>query len=148
MIIDSLSLYRKDAHKKSLYILAAFSEHYPPIHRPRKKGNEIPLYISSGRPTVHTHSKRKPALEMSGVEGHYSGLFIPDPQRPELAFGDMAGTEDALLVIIHDGQAEVLACKGKKSVSSQLYAMLADADQDLMSEIEEHRTRAKQQMVY
>lgn len=143
-IVDNYSLYRKKAGKKHTFILEKCSEHYEPLHKPGKRApSEIPLYITAVPDAVHSHSARKPALSLGGAGSTYfSGLYIADPKRPEIAFGDLGA--DALLCIIGEEQAEVFVCKGKKNVSFQIVSMFADGDPDLLAEVEIYRKgRAK-----
>jgi|GEM_PF-2369567 hypothetical protein len=143
MIIDNYSLYRKKQGKKHTFTLEKCTGLYEAIHRRGKRApSEIPLYVTPVPDAVHCHSERKPALSLSGAGSvYYSGLYIPDPVRPEIAFGDIG--EDAILCIMQIEQAELFIAKGKKCVVAQLYSMLSDGDPDLMAEIEENRQKAK-----
>lgn len=143
MIIDNYSLYQKKQGKKHTFTLEKCSGLYEAIHRCGKRAPfEIPLYVTPVPDAVHCHSERKPALSLSGAGSvYYSGLYIPDPERPELAFGDIC--LDAILFIGHGEKAELFIAKGKKCVAAQLYSMLSDGDPDLLVEIENHRQKAK-----
>lgn len=141
MLIDFYAVYLRDPGKKTKWVLEAFSGSYAELQRPGKRDNLIPLYLTSVPECVQAHSSRKPALTLSGAGGAYfTGLFIPDPTRPDLAFGDMG--EDALLFLRQGDKVELLIAKGKKAVAPQLFSMLSDGDPDLLAEIAEHRKRA------
>lgn len=143
MIIDNYSLYQKKQGKKHTFTLAMSTGLYEAIHRRGKRApSEIPLYITPVPDAIHCHSERKPALSLSGAGSvYYSGLYIPDLERPELAFGDIG--LDAILFIGQREKAELFIAKGKKCVAAQLYSMLSDADPDLLAEIEDNRKKAK-----
>jgi hypothetical protein len=141
MIIDALYIFKKDAGKKTKYSLAANSEHYEPLHKQSKRSNDIPLYLTSNPGYIDADPARKPALGLSTAGGvHCTGLFIPDPNRPNLAYGDYQA--DAFLCFLSEGEAEVFICKGKKNLAMNLYGMAADLDIDLVAEIADHRQRA------
>jgi hypothetical protein len=143
MIFDNYSRYIKKQGKKYVYTLEACTGHYEPIHRQGKRApHEVPLYVTPKPDAVHCHSRREPALALSGAGGvYYSGLFIPDPAKPEIAFGDIG--LDAIIFIGQSEQVELFIGKGKKPVSPQLFSMLSDGDPDLLAEIEEQRQKAK-----
>ena len=143
MFFDSYSQYRKEQGKKTKFILRKRFGHYDALHKSGKRNpTEIPLYISPVPDAVHSHSQRKPSLAISGAGGvYFSGLYIPDLTKPNIAYGDMA--EDALLFIKGEDQAEVLVSKGKKVLSFQLFNMLSDNDSDMMAEIADLREKAE-----
>lgn len=141
MIIDNYSLYRKKPGKKYVYLLEGASGDYEALHRPGKRNSsEVPLYVTPVPDSVQTHSERKPALSISGAGGTYlSGLFIPNVEKPHLAYGDLR--EDALLLIIGNEEIELFVCKGKKAIQFQLFCMLQDDDSDIMVEIADYRVK-------
>ena len=144
-LIDSYSLFKKDLNWKTKYILAACSVPYEILHRPNKKG-EMVLYLSAVPDCVESHSHRKPALSLS-ISGsiYISGLYIPDLKKPEIAFGDVKGTEDAILCLTGENQLELFIAKGKKALSHQLYQLFHDsADAELEAEIADHRQKVLQ----
>jgi hypothetical protein len=142
-LIDSYSLFKKDLNLKTKYILAACSVPYELLHRPNKKG-EVVVYLTAVPDCIESHSQRKPALSLS-ISGIYiSGLYIPDLKKPEIAFGDVKGTEDAILCVMGENQLEIFIAKGKKALSHQFYQLFHDgADIDLEAEIADHRQKAE-----
>jgi len=143
-LIDSYSLYKHDTSTKTKYLLKSFSGVYDPLHRPSKRINEVPLYITSVPNSIKSNARRKPNQTLSGTGSTYiSGIFNPDLNSPEIGYGDIRGTEDALLIITKESQAEILVFKGKKSVAYQLYTILLDPDIDLLEELEDHRSNSE-----
>jgi hypothetical protein len=143
-LVDSYSLFKKDLNWKTKYILAACSVPYEVLHRPNKKGDVV-LYLTAVPDCIESHSHRKPPMSLS-ISGniYISGLYIPDLRKPEMAFGDVKGTEDAILCIIGESQIEIFIAKGKKALSHQFYQLFSDgADIDLKAEITDHRKRAE-----
>jgi len=144
MTIDSYSLFKKDCTKKSKYILEQFSGTYEPLHVEAKRSGEIVLYVSNKPTRPRFDGRINPSLELSGAGGlHISGLFIPDPNRPDIGYGDVKGTNDALLWILTECQIELFVFKGKKPVINNLFSMLFDNDTDLEAEMEACRQKAK-----
>jgi hypothetical protein len=142
-LIDSYSLFKKDLNWKTKYLLSACSVPYELLHRPNKKG-EVVLYLSAVPDCIESHSHRKPAMSLS-ISGniYISGLYIPDLKKSDIAFGDVKGTEDAILCLIGENQLEIFIAKGKKALSHQFYQLFHDgADPELDAEIADHRQRA------
>lgn len=97
-LIDSYSRYHKDEGKKTKYTLIDHSALYEPLDKWDKRSPDIPLYCGAVPDAVNCHSQRKPALSLTGAGGQYfTGLYIPDPARPDLAFGDFGN--DSILCL-------------------------------------------------
>lgn len=142
MIIDSYSLFIKDLEKKSKYFLEYRSSVYEPIHIKQKKSGDIVLYVSQVPEPIRLKAKNKPSWELSAAGQHISGLYIPDYNRPDIGYGDIKGTEDALLWIKVCCQIELMVFKGKKPVKEFLYSMLASRSKELEQDINGFRKQA------
>jgi hypothetical protein len=138
MAIDAYYRFEKVSGTKSKYILKAHAGVYEYLHRRSKRNGELVLYCTA--PVyIHSDSRRLPAQALSGPgSAHYSRVSMPDP-RLDLGFGDMAGTEDGLLMSFqtapHD-MIEIWVFAHRAARVSLLYNMACDGDPDLLAEME------------
>jgi hypothetical protein len=139
-VIDCYYRFEKlnNSKSKTRFDLVYCSDIYEPLNQISKTG-EFWVYLQKGEHVI-SHGKRKPDLALSIRTGHHlTGVYIPEIERPNLAFGDCS--QDALLFIIAEGVIEVLICKGKKNLVQNLFNLLYDGEFD--SEIDRYRMDVK-----
>ena len=118
---------------KSRFDLVYHSDIYEPVHNPNAKG-EVFIYFGSN-PNIKTKGNRKTYFTISARNKHLTSVFIPEITKPNLAFGDFGS--DSILILLSEKIIELLICKGKKNITSNLYNLLFDGELD--SEIEAFR---------
>jgi hypothetical protein len=128
---DSKSKYRRD--------LFINSEYYEPLHYKNKHG-KVWIYLSPPPEKIKSNQKRLCDLSLTRGNGDYiSGLYFPEPDSPDLAYGDVKNTQDALLVLLSDlnRTIEIFVSKGKKNNVQSLFFLFNDGE--LYSEIDAYR---------
>lgn len=118
---------------KSRYDLTFNSATYEPLNNPNHKG-EIFIYFGSN-PYIKSSSNRKASFSISARNKHLTGVFIPEIEKPNYAYGDNG--KDALLIIMTERCIEIFICKDKKNLTANLLNLLFDGELD--SEIEAFR---------
>lgn len=117
--------------------LTSYSSCYDPIFNPNK--GQVWIYLQSND-YVQGLPKKKACLSVLTKTEHLSSIFIPDTNKPELGFGDVYRSADAILFIIQEDSLEIFIAKGKKRIAQSLYYQLVDGELDL--EIEALRKNA------
>ncbi len=139
MNIDVYFKFEKDLSKKSKYNLINYSEDYLPIFLPDKKGNIIIYYYMNKNNVGKEMRKPLYAITMKG-NFYLSGVFMPDFEFPNIGYGDVNGTEDALIFIKKNNIIELFIAKGKKNQVSFLYQLITNGE--LEKEMENLRAKA------
>jgi hypothetical protein len=134
-IIDCYYRFEKlnPEKSKSRYDLVFNSGIYEPVHNPNPK-NEIFIYFGSN-PHIKASGTRKSNYTISARNKHLTSVFIPEIEKPHLAYGDYS--QDGILIILLEKSIELFVCKGKKNILQNLYDLLFDGELD--SEIESFR---------
>ena len=134
MNIDTIYKFQKmpDIKAKTRLDLHAYSYHYSRLDV-TGRDKKIFIYLS-GKPYVKTNSfKREPDMCISNRNGHISGLFFPDIENyPNIAYGDIRGTQDALIAELagQNTQLGIIIFKGLKEHSLSLYQLYTDGELD------------------
>lgn len=124
---------------KTRFELVYNSDIYEPLNNPNNKG-EIFIYLGSN-PNIKASQNRKSNLTISVRSKHLTSVFIPEIEKPNLAYGDCS--QDAILIILSEKTIELLICKGKKNTLPTLYNMLYDGE--FSQEIEVFRNQSSPQ---
>lgn len=98
---------------------------YLPFERIRNKERKLFIYHT---PADYIKAKNKRKADYSLNKGdHISSLYVPDVSLP-LAWGDVQGTADAILLVWEDNRQafELFVSRGQKHNALQLYHLLAD----------------------
>ncbi|MDR3596492.1 hypothetical protein [Clostridium sp.] len=123
---------------KSRFDLVYNSDIYEPVHNPNPKG-EVFIYLGSN-PNIKANGHRKTDLTISARNKHLTSVFIPEIEKPNLAYGDYS--QDAILIILSEKSIELLISKGNKNILPNLYNLLFD--DELNEEIEAFRIQIKE----
>jgi len=149
MIIDCYYRFEKNENGKSKtrFDLAAFSDTYEPLHKQNAKG-EVFLYLSHTPERVTAHQKRKSDFCISTREGYVSAVYVPDIQKPHLAFGDVRNTQDAMLFMVWEKAIEIFIAKGKRNVVNNLFNLLYDGELETeIAHLKEQAGRGKEKQI-
>lgn len=121
----------KNGRSKTRYDLIFYSSAYEPLTKANEAGICC-IYLTDPPDHIFAHSKRKPAKSLSKYKKYLTGVYMPDPEKVRLAFGDLGS--DALLFLLGDEEIEIeieiLVFLGKKNVVNLLFNMLADGKFD------------------
>ena len=62
----------------------------------------------------------------------WSSVYTPDIENPLMGYGDMAGTDDALLFLFSTDykKMEIFVVRGRKNNQKMLYTMFVDGELD------------------
>jgi hypothetical protein len=71
---------------KSRFDLVYNSDIYEPLHNPNPKG-EVFIYFGSN-PNIKANKHRKTDLTITARNHHLTSVFIPEIEKPNLAYGD------------------------------------------------------------
>ncbi len=113
---------------KSRRDLVFFSEYYNPIHHQNKNGDSW-VYLSTRPDYIKAKKERKCDLGISKGDGsHISCLFFPDPDKPNIAIGDVKNTQDFILAILSENNnvIELFISKGKKNSAQGIFCLYCD----------------------
>ena len=144
-LIDSYYRFERkpDAMAKTRRDLITFFRTYEPLHK-ANRSSEVCLYLSDAG-NINSRSRRRPRQRISDPQGnHISAIYHPEPEMPEFGYGDVKGTQDALLFIFSPDttRIEILVAKGKGTVVQNLFDLLCDGE--LENEIRSLRMEAGQ----
>jgi hypothetical protein len=143
MIIDSYYKMQPciNCKSKTRFDVITFFGNYEPFESLRNQKQELFFYYTDIPKHFNTKGHRKSFKSLTNRHGrNISSLYFPDV-TVQYAYGDIVGTHDALLIIIHEDSIELLICKGQKINSTSLYNLLLDGE--LKKEIENLRQFAK-----
>lgn len=143
MILDTYYCYERneDSKSKTRLDLKSYYRRYAPLHIKGRRG-DVFIYLYGVPEAIKADKKRIGELSLVTKNGYLSALFFPEIERPNCAYGDIKGTEDAMLVVLKDDKKliEIFIAKGKKNVVHNLYHLWLDGELD--QEIEDLRKRA------
>jgi hypothetical protein len=131
---------------KTRYEVTACTKEYEPFEmklknkRGANKGG-LSFYFGDVPDRWHFASKDRPDKAITKGE-NISSVFVPDVSLP-FAFGDVKGTQDALLIIQSNEwlTLEIFIARGQRNNKRNLYHLLCD--KELNNEIENLRNQAK-----
>lgn len=110
---------------------------YEPFEERATRGRDkrFKFYLVKTPDTFNATSKRRPEMSITDTT-NISGVYVPDLDNAHLAYGDVCGTNDALLFIFsEDGCAiEVFIARGMKNHQEGLYTLMADGELDVEME--------------
>lgn len=139
MQIDAYYRFEKnnDRKSKTRYELTFNQGYYEPLHQTNKKG-ECWIYFGYN-PRIKTRNDRKSDVAISTrVSKHITSVFIPEPEQPNLAYGDYGN--DAFLIVVNGiiGTIEIMIFKGQKHIQTTLNNLFLDGEFD--EDLQELRT--------
>lgn len=117
---------------------------YEPFEQRAQRGRDkrFKFYYGGTPDTFSADAQRK--AERAITDGsNISSVYIPDIDAPLMGYGDVVGTNDALLFLFTEDykQIEIFVGRGLKNNAQTLYYLLADGDLD--EEIKALREQAK-----
>lgn len=99
------------------------------------------IYLNDNFKGISQKSIKKPNHRLVSNKGtHISGIFIPDITKPNIAFGDIKGTKDMLILILKDSTIEIFVAVGKKNIENSISCLIYDGELD--AKMNELRQRA------
>lgn len=126
MNIDAYYRFEKSNRKsKTRYDLVFGSKYYEPLNQINKKG-ECWIYFGKN-PNIRIRDERKSDVTISTRVGHLTTVFVPEPEQPNLAYGDYRN--DAFLIVINEA-IEVMVFKGQKHIQTTLNNLFLDREFD------------------
>ncbi len=128
----------------------ASTESFNPLEELKNKKDELFVYLGDNTYTK-AGAERKSDLALSRTN-HISSVYVPDVSKP-LAYGDVKGTADAMLFVLHNFQlvegviqagavVEVFIARGQRNNRASLFNLLADGELD--EEMASLRNQVKQ----
>lgn len=143
MILDAYyKLQHYSSKSKTRFDVVASTKNYLEFEQMKNKKGELFFYYSNVPEHFRSEAKRKADKIISNRLGkNVSSVFVPTITLP-FAYGDVKGTNDALLLLFSNDETEIeiFIAKGKKSNRLQLYHLLSDGE--LRNEIEMLRGEA------
>lgn len=132
-----------DSKSKRRMDCVASSGSYPPfeVRAARSTSKRVKFYYSKMPEAFNGRIKKRANMVISD-KGNFSTVFIPETTRPYHGFGDMAGTQDALLFLFRPGYeaVEVFVARGMRDCGRQLYNVFISGGLD--DEIRQLREQA------
>lgn len=130
-----------DQKSKLRFDCTASTGKFPELEALRNKKGSLFMYYGDV-PESFGHRGPRRATKALTNQKNISSIFVSDVTKL-LAYGDVRGTQDGLLLIFNDDytQIELFVARGQKKNIVQLYNLLADGE--LQQEIEELRQRAE-----
>lgn len=100
-------------------------------------------FYYGGTPDTFTANAQRKADRVITDTTNISSVYAPDLNNPLLGYGDVVGTNDALLFLFNEDytQIEIFVARGLKNHVKGLFNLYADGE--LADEIEYLRTQAK-----
>lgn len=134
-MIEHYQKFRHISEKsKSRFELISYTEPvYEPLFLPY-------IYFMNTPERIRANQKRKSDFGISQREW-ISSVFIPDITKPYIAYGDIKGSDDLLLIFINGDELEFYICRGKKSLFQSVLNLYFDGELD--EEIQGIRERAR-----
>lgn len=118
--------------KKTRYDVGISTCSYPPFERLLKNRTGGKSIYLVNRPAVWNGAQERRADKaLTKGENNISSLIIPDPSI-NIAYGDIKGTEDAMIVLIYDNWnfLELFISRGQKNNKLNLYQLTCDGEFD------------------
>lgn len=142
MILDALYKLAKGENKTRFNVTHS-TGNYEVFEMLKNAKGQLFFYYCDTPERFKADVKRKADKIISNRFGkNVSSVFVPDVSLP-LGYGDVNGTNDAILLIFNPDhtEIEILVAKGKRNNRLALYHMLTDGE--LQAEIEAMRTAVK-----
>ena len=118
---------------KTRFDLFKYSEPiYEPLYLPF-------IYFQNTPDNIKCKQKRKSDFGIS-QKRWLSSVYIPDILNSQVAFGDIKGTQDLLLIVLNNEVIEIFIFRGKKHLYQSVLNLYNDSE--LFNEIDEIRARA------
>lgn len=120
---------------------------YEPIENKKKIGRDkvvrLYCYLNGVPDSFSANAKRKADIAITDGANNWSSIYTPQAESPLMGYGDMAGTDDALLFLFSTDykKMEVFVVRGGKNNQKMLYTMFADGELD--EEVEYLRKQAQ-----
>lgn len=124
-----------------------FTGGYEPIESKKKTGRDkvvrLYCYLTGLPDSFSINAKRKADLAITDGDNSWSSIYTPDVDNLHMAFGDMKGTNDALLFLFSEDykKMEIFIIRGKKHNQKMFHTMFVDGELD--EDIEYLREQAK-----
>lgn len=95
----------------------------------RDKVKRFFFYYGGVPESFNAHAQRKADRVITNGDS-LSSVYIPDLDNPLLGYGDMRGTNDALLFLFTDDykQIEIFVARGYKNNAKGLFTLFADGE--------------------
>jgi len=90
--------------------------------------NEEFIYLTTDTGRINAKDDKKPVYRLISKKGHISGVFIPDITKPNIAFGDIKGTKDLLILFIKECSIEIFVSIGKKNLENGIFNLVNDGE--------------------
>lgn len=119
---------------------------YEPIENKKKTGRDkverLYCYLTGIPDSFSANAKRKADMAITDGDNSWSSIYTPDTENPLMGYGDMAGTNDALLFLFSADykKMEVFVVRGGKNNQKMLHTMFVDGELD--EDIEHLREQA------
>ncbi len=109
----------------------------------KSKVNRFFCYYNGVPDTFSDRARQKAERALTKSQCNISSVFIPDQSKPQLGYGDIKGSQDALLVFFSSDykQMELFIIRGEKYNQRALYGLMAAGQ--LNQEILEIRKNAQ-----
>lgn len=120
---------------------------YEPIESKKKMGRDkverLYCYLTGIPDSFNANAKRKADMAITDGGSSWSSVYTPDAENPLMGYGDMAGTDDALLFLFSADykKMEIFVVRGRKNNKKMLHTMFVDGELD--EDIERLREQAK-----
>lgn len=113
-----------------------FTGGYEPIESKKKTGRDklvrLYCYLTGLPDSFSINAKRKADMAITDGDNSWSSIFTPDAENPLMGYGDMAGTDDALLFLFSEDykKMEIFVIRGRKNNQKMLFTMFVDGELD------------------
>lgn len=120
---------------------------YEPIESKKKIGRDkvvrLYCYLGGVPDSFSAHAKRETDMAITDGGSSWSSVYTPDAEHHLIGYGDMAGTDDALLFLFSADykKMEIFVVRGRKNNQKMLHTMFVDGELD--EDIERLREQAK-----
>ena len=128
MIITDYYVFRNISEKSASRFDCIYStETYSAFETLKNKSGALFLYYTKVPESFNIRAKRKADMILSKSK-NISSVYVPDVQSP-FAFGDIFGTQDALLIDFTENM-EIFIARGQKNNARNLYNLFIDGELD------------------
>ena len=113
------------------------------VRATKTREKRFKFYYGSTPEKFKAEAKRKSGMAISDMGDNLTSIYTPDLENPLMGYGDMVGTQDALLFLFDDDyrSVEVFVARGLKNHIKGLFFQFADGELD--EEIKILREQAK-----